>query len=163
MRPDMSDLLEGIQRILMEDILPDLSTDQGREKLTSVLFLLQHCISRWEGVLPFMREEYEDLSGAISRIAVEEIGDEGSGEIAEILAGVRTLAEETPGTDLTFEAQKEALRSRREILSRLVKILAAMDPGEDTALGRVRQEIYGYIRRQLPRNREWVQAGEIVW
>lgn len=163
MRPDMSDLLGGIQRILMEDILPDLSTDQGREKLTSVLFLLQHCMSRWEGVLPYMREEYEDLSGAISRIAAEEVGDEGSGEIAELLAGVRTLAEETPGTELGFEAQKQALRSRREILSRLVRILAAMDPGEDTALGRVRREIYGYIRRQLPRNREWVQAGEIVW
>lgn len=163
MRPDMSDLLGGIQRVLMEDILPDLSTDQSRERLTSVLFLLQHCMSRWDGVLPHMRQEYEDICGSLGRIAAEKIGDGAEREVAEILDGIRTLAEEKPGQALSFEALRDAIRSRREILSRLVKILAAMDLDAGSSLGRIRGEIYGYIRRQLPRNREWVQVGEIVW
>ena len=163
MRPDMSDILGGIQRVLMEEILPDLSTDQGRERLTSVLFLLQHCMSHWDGVLPFMREEYDDLRGTLGRIAAENVGGEASGEIAEILEGIRALEEGDPAQALSFDALREALASRRDRASLLVKKLAAMDLDEGSALGRVRRDIYGHIRRQLPRNRAWVQAGEIVW
>ena len=163
MRPDMRDILSGIQRVLMEDILPDLATDQGRERLTTVLFLLQHCMSRWERVLPFMQEEYADLRGVLENIDANIAGDRNSEAVAELMAGVKTLMADDLGPDPSFEALGDALRARREILSRLVKILAARDLDEDSALGGVRREIYGYIRRQLPRNREWVQAGEIVW
>lgn len=163
MRPDMRDILGGIQRVLMEDVLPDLATDQGRERLASVLFLLQHAMARWEGVLPFMREEYADVRDVLGNIDAIGAGGEMSKEIAELMAGVKTLVAGDPGPDVPFEALGEALRARREVLSGLAKILAARDLDENSANGKIRREIYGYIRRQLPRNRAWVQVGEIVW
>ena len=163
MRPDMRDLLGGIQRVLMEDILPDLATDQGRERLTSVLFLLQHCMARWDRVLPYMQEEYADLRGVLENIDANGAGDGNSEGVAELMAEVKTLVADDPEGDLSFDALGDALRARREVLSRLVKTLAARELDEESANGRIRREIYGYIRRQLPRNREWVQVGEIVW
>lgn len=167
MRPDMNDILGGIQRTLMEEILPDLNTDRGRERLTSVLFLLQHCMARWDRVGAFLAEEHADLCDLFGGIAAERASGAAAGRLAEILHGIEAAAAPAPGPGaaetLSIEALRESVRERRTAVASLLRELAAMELAPESPLARCRREAYGYAWRQIKRDREWVEVGEIRW
>lgn len=164
MRPNVGDILGGVQRTLMEEILPDLATDRGRERLTSVLFLLQHCMARWDRVDGFLKEEDADLSATVSRIAAERAAVGGTGVLAEIMREFESAAassESEPADDI--EARRASIRHRRGLIASLLGELAGLDLEAGSARDRCRREALGYARRQIGRDREWVQVGEITW
>jgi len=165
MRPDVSDILNGIQCTLMEEILPDLATDRGRERLTSVLFLLQHCMARWDRVGAFLEEENADLAAVLGRIAATGGAGEASGRLAEILREIAAAVPARPaeGEGAAVASLRETVRERRGLVASLLGELAALDLDPKSALSRCRREAYEYVARQIARDREWVQVGEIVW
>ncbi|MDP3937106.1 MAG: hypothetical protein Q8R92_03115 [Deltaproteobacteria bacterium] len=165
MRPDVSDILSGIQRTLMEEILPDLASDRGRERLTSVLFLLQHCMARWDRVGGFLKEEHDDLSGVLERIAAARAAGEATGPLADILREIESAVATAPGNEApdAIEELRASVRERRAMLASLLGRIVGADLPDGSALAHCRREAHGYVGRQINRDREWVQVGEIVW
>jgi hypothetical protein len=166
MRPDVGDILAAVQQGLMEQVMPEITNPHVMERVALMLMMLDHCMKRWDRVYAFVWEEHEDLRGALKKIAGERTQSGAGGEIEAALREISALAadaepeEAPPGSSVTLREHSDRAR---EALSRLLHALASEDLDKNPTLRSVRAHAAAYIRRQIARDREWVQAGEIVW
>jgi len=165
MRPDVGDILDQIQRGLMEEVMPEITNPHVMERVAYMLMLLDHCAKRWDRAYPALREDHEDLRETLTRIAAErDWGGAGPDTVAALGEIAGLAAEDLPPEALgSCVALRQENDRRRETLSRLLRALAAEDLQSQPPLRRIRALAGAWVRRQIGRDREWVQAGEIVW
>ena len=165
MRPDVGDILAAVQQGLMEQVMPEITNPHVMERVAYMLMMLDHCMKRWDRAYSFVREEQEDLRGALKKIAGERTESGAGGETEAALRELSVLAadaepEEAPGSSVTLRERNDRCK---EALSRLLHALASEDLDKNPPLRSVRAHAAATIRRQIARDREWVQAGEIIW
>jgi hypothetical protein len=165
MRPDVGDILGQIQRGLMEEVMPEITNPHVMERVAYMLMMLDHCMKRWDRVYPALREDHEDLQETLKTIAAERDWGGAGPDTVTALREIACLAGEAlPPEALTSSVPlREENDRRKESLSRLLHALASEDLGKQEPLRRVRAQAGAYLRRQIARDRKWVQAGEIVW
>ncbi|MBI1886422.1 MAG: hypothetical protein HYS09_08970 [Chloroflexi bacterium] len=154
MRPDIGDILAGVQRIMTQEIVPALPPGYLREKAMYTLFLLEHCRARWHLAPAYLRDENAALHHTLQRLL----------EVArdDLPAGLAAEIEEFSPADADSPVpalQEENLRLREQ----MSRVRDAADSAPPRVRERVRKEIAAFARKQLEREREWVKVGEVVW
>jgi hypothetical protein len=165
MRPDVGDILGQIQRGLTEEVMPEITNPHVMERVAYMIMLLDHCVKRWDRAYPALREDHADLRETLEAIAAErDWGGAGPDTVAALQEIAGLAAEELPpealGSCLALRAENER---RRESISRLLRALSSEDLKSRASLRGIRALAGAWVRRQIGRDREWVQAGEIVW
>lgn len=165
MHPDVGDLILGIKRSLMEEILPAVGTAYAREQLAFAALFCDHVAARWDRAHLFVIAEFDDL-GATLAAAI------GSGRRCRTPSALLTAALDAADVAL-FAARSHTGQPLRvlqgaiaELKACLVRLLEGCDDG-DAADGELRAEmretLRAYMRRQLAREEEWVSTTPIGW
>ena len=164
MHPDVGDLILGIKRSLMEEILPAVSTAYAREQVAFAALFCDHVAARWDSAHLFIIAEYDDLRATLA--AVVEIGRHGTpGE---------HLAAALEATDAALFATRscggQSLRTLEAAIvglkSSVARLLDACDRGDAADAAQrteMRQTLRACMRRQLGREEEWVSTTPIGW
>jgi hypothetical protein len=165
MRPDLSDILAGVQRLLAQEIVPALGgSPYLQEQATMACVLLEHCRNLWPRIHLAVASEHADLCATLDRLPplLTAAGKPALGVLAEELRTTldrdRSLASSRPLT-----AVLEVDRGLRELLSRATRLLGEPAPGENAACNAARDEIAAYLRRFAAREAELVSALGLGW
>lgn len=148
MRPDATEILNGIKQIMFNILLPELQSEQARAQVMYSSLLIDHVIARWEIEGPLLLEERAELRDLMTK-ALTVVND------ARIREGLDASTKESGGPR-TLATDNERLRS-------LVPILASELPADNESAREVDAAIRAYIRNQHQRDQALVAVGGINW
>ena len=164
MHPDVGDLILGIRRSLMEEILPAVTTPYAREQLAFAALFCDHLAARWDGAHLFIIAEYDDLRTTLA--AAVEIGRRGtpSAQLATVLdaTDVALFATQSGGGQ-SLRALEMAIAELKGSVVRMLKACGGGDAADATLRAEMRQTLRAYMRRQLGREEEWISTTPIGW
>jgi len=164
MRPDPSDLLAGVQRLLAQEIVPALAgTPYLQEQATMACVLLEHCRNLWPRLHLVVAAEHDDLCRTLDRLApVLAAGDAGLAALAEEVRAMldrdRRAATDRPLTEVL-----ETDRGLRELVARATRLLGEPVAGESVERRTARAEISAYLCRFAAREADLVSALGLGW
>lgn len=160
MRPNAVEIVRGLQTTLMTEILPEVASAYGQERLQMALFLTENLAQMWdtqvEDLVHDNREMREILRQATAAIAALPPAHRPR-ELRELASSLRAAARGRDEGSLALSA----LAKRNEELGRLLERLAVVcedavgDPGLEPLMP-VRQRIYAHLR-------EVTSHGWTVW
>jgi hypothetical protein len=165
MHPNVGDLILGIKRSLMEEILPAVGTAYAREQLAFAALFCDHVAARWDSAHLFIAAEYDDLRATLA--AAVDIGRRGRTPRPALTAAL-------DATEVAlFAAPSGSAHALRvvdtaivELKGHVVRLLEACDDGDaagDPECAELRQTLRAYMRRQLGREEEWISTTPIGW
>jgi hypothetical protein len=165
MRPDPSDLLAGVQRLLAQEIVPALAgTPYLQEQATMACVLLEHCRNLWPRLHLVVTAEHDDLRRTLERLApvVAAAGDAALAALAQEFGATldrdRSVATDRPLTDVL-----ESDRGLRELVSRATRLLGEPVTGESVERRTARDVISAYLCRFAAREADLVSALGLGW
>lgn len=165
MRPDLDDVLAGLQRLLVNDFLPALAASQPflAEQAMYANLLLEYCRKSWPLVHLALAEEHGDLCATLAAAAGALRADADARDLvaaldAELTAGATRVAE-TPLDQLA--ARNRALR---DLVSRIVVFLDAHDDVQAGSPGATaRAATDAYLARAADRQYADLQQLGLIW
>ena len=187
MRPDLTDLLSGVQRLLQGEIGPALADPFLQEQAAYASLLLEYAKKAWAREHLAIAAEHADLSACLTAVAapLEALpGEEGRSLAREVRSA---LAATAPAAVWVAETELDRVlavdRERRALLERALAVVesaadrhAADSPGqgalggEATAASEVgagvataRAAIDGYLVRAARRRDEVLATLGIAW
>jgi hypothetical protein len=165
MRPDPGDVLSGIERLLLQDIVPALAgSPYLQEQATMAGVLIQHMKNAWPTLHLNAGAEHDDLVATIERVVDRLAGcdDRRLGEW--VRAGRAALAGSVfdPRTRRLDEVMAGD-RELRRILCELIEKLGDRREGEDPHVVTARHEIDSYLARYAVRESDLVRALGLGW
>lgn len=137
MYPHVPEVLRAVRQNLLEQLVPELTTEYAREQAGGVLLLIEHLLSRWDRALDALRAEYEDL-----RTTVAQLG-----------GAIPAAAEDA--TRATGDELIAAIRALRAVLAEVI----ANAPDDSRAL----RLVEAFCARQLARDEAAVAVGALTW
>ena len=165
MRPDPSDLIAGVQRLLAQEIVPALAdTPYLQEQATMACVLLENCRNLWPRLHLVVGAEHDDLCATLDRLAppLAAAADTGLAALArEVRAAIdrdRSAATDRPLTEVL-----ETDRGLRELVSRATRLLGDPVAGESVERRTARDEISAYLCRFAAREADLVSALGLGW
>jgi hypothetical protein len=165
MHPNVGDLILGIKRSLMEEILPAVSTPYAREQLAFAALFCDHLAARWDGAHLFIMAEYDDLRATLATAV--DIGRRcptPSQPLATVLDATEVALFATQSGDgQPLRVIDTAIAELKGNVVRLREACDHGDPADDSVRGEMRQTLRAYMRRQLAREEEWVSTTPIGW
>jgi len=165
MHPDVGDLLQGIRRSLMEEILPAVSTTYAREQLAFAALFCDHMAARWDSVHLFVTAEFDDLRTTLA--AAVDIGRRCRTPAQHLAAALDSTAAALVATQghgaQPLRALKATIAELKENLVRLLEVSDGGNSADHDVLVEMRQTLRAYMRRQLGREEEWVSTTPIGW
>jgi hypothetical protein len=165
MHPDVGDIIIGIKRSLMEEILPAVATPFAREQLAFAALLCDHLAARWDGAHLFITAEYDDLRRTLATAV--EIGRRCAAPRANLTAGLDgadgALAATTAGGAQPLRALESASAGLKGSVVRLLEACNDGDAADPAVLAEMRRTLRAYMRRQLCREEEWISTTPVGW
>jgi hypothetical protein len=166
MRPDLDDILSGVQRLLMNDFVPALmsATPFLAEQALYANLVLEYCKKAWPRMHLALAEEHGDLCATLGTAAG---ALRGAGATPGAAAVVAAIDAELAGgasdvTCSTLDTLAQRNRTLRELVSRVVVLLdAASDaarPGEPPHAARTATDAY-LVRAAARQYRELTSLG----
>ncbi|MGH7925871.1 MAG: hypothetical protein ACREQH_14905 [Candidatus Binatus sp.] len=140
LRPTLNELLSGMQRTIMEAMLPELTSPYAQGQAMSALAMLAHAATVLESAPAYDAAEIKDLRATFA--ALKRLGDR---HLAKKSALRGALARATRAS-----AKNPPERSAME--AAMAEFAAAVALGH--ADGSVARHVRGYIRRNLERSRK---------
>ena len=165
MRPDLDDVLSGLQRLLLNEFLPALAATQPflAEQAMYANLLLEYCRKSWPVLLLALAEEHGDLCATLASAAGALRAETGAGDLVaavdtELAAGALRAAE-TP-----LERLAARNRTLRDLVSRVVVFLDAREGaahGSPHAAARAATD--AYLVRAAARQYADLQQLGLIW
>jgi hypothetical protein len=165
MHPDIGDLIQGIKRVLAEEILPALNNTFAREQLAYTLFLCEHVAARWDQAHIYVIQEHDDLRETLA--AVLDIGRRRRTPAPAFRALLDAVAVSLTTEETAAPRPLRALSAANtELKTALVRLLEACEDAaavDQDILAQMRATLRGFMKRQLGRDEEWVSTAQIGW
>jgi len=164
MHPDIGDLIVGIKRSLVEEILPAVSTAYAREQLAFAALFCDHIAARWDRAHLFVMAEFDDLRATLAAAVAQGRRCRSAG--APLLAALDAADDVLATGTVAAQPLRILQATAAELKARIVRLLDAVeaDHGDDSAaLAEIRGTLHSYMRRQLAREEEWVSTTPIGW
>ena len=139
LRPTLNELISGMQRTIMEALLPELTSPYAQGQAMSAIGMLAHAATALESAPAYDAAEIKDLRATFA--ALKRLGDKHlskkSGLRGALARAIRASAKNPP--------------DRRAMEASIAAFAAAVALGEvdESVAGHVR----GYVRRNLERSR----------
>jgi hypothetical protein len=168
MRPDLGDVLAGVQRLLSDEIYPALAASPyQQEQLTFASLLLELVKNSWARAHLAIAAEHGDLRATLSRVA-ECLAPVAGGELETFARSVREKLADTPASVVQHPLDEilAAGRTLREAVSAGVVLLDAQDAAgaaDEAPRARARAEIDAYLCRFAERESAWVGGLGLGW
>jgi hypothetical protein len=139
LRPTLNELLSGIQRTIMEALMPELTSPYAQGQAMSAIAMLAHAAAALESAPAYDADEIKDLRAtfaALKRLDDKHISKKG-GLRAALVSATRASAKSPP--------------DRRAMEESMAAFATAVALGHvDDSVGR---HVRGYIKRNLERSR----------
>lgn len=176
MRPDLDDVLSGVQRLLLNDFLPALAAAEPflAEQAMYANLILEYCKKSWPTLHLSLAEEHGDLCATLAVAAGALRGD---GRAVEVVGAVDAAT--TSGVTDVTSTSLDALAARngmlRELVSRVVILLDAQEsaasddpqratsPVTDGARQAARAATDAYLVRAARRQYANLQQLGLIW
>ncbi|MBY0273941.1 hypothetical protein K2Z84_01275 [Candidatus Binatia bacterium] len=128
MRPDLDDVLSGVQRLLLNDFLPALAASAPflAEQAMYANLLLEYGKKTWPTLHLALAEEHGDLCATLASAAGALRGDTRASELVGAIDAATTSAV-TDVTRTSLDALAARNRTLRELVSRVVILLDAQE------------------------------------
>jgi hypothetical protein len=140
LRPTLNEIISGMQRTIMEALLPELTSPYAQGQAMSTIIMLGHAASALESAPAYDAAEIKDLRATFA--ALKRLGDKHiskkSGLRGALARAIRAGAKNPP--------------DRRAIEAEMATFAAAVALGN--ADDGVARQVRGYIRRNLERTRK---------
>ena len=140
LRPTLNEIISGMQRTIMEALLPELTSPYAQGQAMSTIIMLGHAASALESAPAYDAAEIKDLRATFA--ALKRLGDKHiskkSGLRGALARALRASAKTPP--------------DRRAIEAEMATFAAAVALGN--ADDGVARQVRGYIRRNLERTRK---------
>ncbi|MGB8412886.1 MAG: hypothetical protein WCE23_08675 [Candidatus Binatus sp.] len=140
LRPTLNEIISGMQRTIMEALLPELTSPYAQGQAMSAIIMLGHAASVLESAPAYDAAEIKDLRATFA--ALKRLGDKHiskkSGLRGALARAIRASAKNPP--------------DRRAIEAEMATFAAAVALGH--ADDGVARQVRGYIRRNLERSRK---------
>lgn len=166
MRPDLSDLLSGVQRLLQGEIVPALSDPFAQEQATFAFLLLEYVKKAWPREHLVVREEHEDLCATLAEITTRaaELPSAEARALADAL-GALTAASDVPASEVPLDSLLAADRERRAALEKAVELVDRLEQGTGSgpSIEALRASIDGYLARQAARHEAALRVLGVGW
>jgi hypothetical protein len=140
LRPTLNELLSGLQRTIMEALLPELTSPYAQGQAMSAIAMLAHAASSLESAPAYDAAETKDLRATFA--ALKRLGDKHltkKSGLRGALARATRASAKNPADRRTMEAAMSAFAT-------------AVASGD--ADDRVARVVRGYIKRNLERSRK---------
>lgn len=163
MRPDIDDLLSGVQRLLMNDFLPALATTAPflAEQAMYANLLLDYCRKSGPGVHLALAEEHGDLRATLGTAAGALRAEPTARDVVAAL-DTELSGAATDVTRTTLDALATRNRTLRELLSRVIVFLDAQsDAGAARQAARAATD--AYLVRAADRQYASLQQLGLIW
>ena len=165
MHPDVGDLILGIKRSLMEEILPAVGTAYAREQLAFAALFCDHVAARWDRTHIFVIAEFDDLRTTLATAIASGRGCRPPRAPLTAALDSANAALIATGAD-TAQPLRVLQRAVAELKACLVRLLEACDDRDATDgewRAAMRESLRAYMRRQLAREEDWVSTTPIGW
>jgi hypothetical protein len=140
LRPSLNEIISGMQRTIMEALLPELTSPYAQGQAMSAIIMLGHAASVLESAPAYDAAEIKDLRATFA--ALKRLGDKHiskkSGLRGALARAIRAGAKNPP--------------DRRAIEAEMATFAATVALGH--ADDGVARQVRGYIRRNLERSRK---------
>lgn len=168
MRPDLDDILSGVQRLLMNDFIPTLAatTPFLAEQAMYANLMLEYCKKAWPRMHLALAEEHGDLCATLGAAAGALRADPSPAGSAEVAAAIDDALAGGPSdvTRTTLDALAARNRALRELVSRVV---TALDAGDGSQTGAAphpaRTATDAYLVRAAARQYRELEALGLNW
>ncbi len=163
MRPDLDDLLAGLQRLLMNDFVPALATTAPflAEQAMYANLLLEYCRKSAPGLHLALAEEHGDLRATLGTTAGALRADPDTRDVVTAL-DAELSGTATDVTRTTLDALAARNRTLRELVSRVVVFLDAQsDAGGANQAARAATD--AYLVRAADRQYASLQQLGLIW
>ena len=165
MQPDIGNLIQGIKRSLNEEILPAVAGTFAREQVAYTLFLCEHLARRWDQAHVFAAEEYGDLRATLT--AAVHIGRRCTTLPPDLTtalgAAAAALAMNEPSDPRPLRDLTAGVDAMKRILVRILDACEPAMPADHDAVSEMRGVLRGFMKRQLARDEQWVEAAQVGW
>lgn len=160
MRPDLGDILSGLQRLLQNDLVPGLATPFLAEQAMYATLVLEYCKKTWPRVHLALAEEHGDLRATLDALASQL----GALPTATDLAATIRKALAANAVDVaatTLDVVEEKNRALNEVVSEAVLLLDAH--AENGTSDAARATVDAYLRRHATRQKRELDALGLSW
>ncbi len=138
LRPTLNEVISGMQRTIMEALLPELTSPYAQGQAMSAILILSHAAAALESAPAYDAAEIKDLRATFA--ALKRLGDKHiskKGGLRGTLAGAIRASAKSPPDRRAMEAAMAAFATA----------VALGDADESVA-----RHVRGYIRRNLERS-----------
>ncbi len=138
LRPTLNEVISGMQRTIMEALLPELTSPYAQGQAMSAILILSHAAAALESAPAYDAAEIKDLRATFA--ALKRLGDKHiskKGGLRGTLAGAIRASAKNPPDRRSMEAAMAAFATA----------VALGDADESVA-----RHVRGYIRRNLERS-----------
>jgi hypothetical protein len=139
LRPTLNELISGMQRTIMEALIPELTSPYAQGQAMSAIGMLAHAAAALESAPAYDAAEIKDLRAVFA--SIKRLGDKHlpkKGGLRDALKRATRASAKTPPDRRELEAAMSAFATA-----------VALDQVDD----RVARHVRGYIRRNLERSR----------
>jgi len=164
MRPDLGDILSGIQRLLTNDLVPALAaTPFLAEQSMYATLVLEYCKKAWPGLHLALAEEHGDLLATLGTAAERLAQDSTAHALATAIRG--ELDGDVAGvTTSTLDVLAKRNESLRALVSRAIELLdAGTEPAAGSPLHAARATIDAYLARHAARQHRELELLGLSW
>ena len=166
MRPDLDDILGGVQRLLQNDFVPALSTTAPflAEQAMYATLILEYCKKTWPRLHLVLAEEHGDLNATLGN-AAEQLAQEDAGHALATAIRAELSGDVADVTTSTLDVLARRNESLRALVSRVVELLdaSAAEPTSGTPLAAARTTTDAYLARHAARQYRELQALGLNW
>jgi hypothetical protein len=140
LRPTLNELISGMQRTIMEALIPELTSPYAQGQAMSAIGMLAHAAAALESAPAYDAAEIKDLRATFA--ALKRLGD----KHVTKKSGLRSALESATRASAKNPADRRAMEAA------MAAFAAAVALGDvDDSVARV---VRGYIRRNLERSRK---------
>jgi hypothetical protein len=165
MRPDLGDVVAGVQRLLQNEMVPALGDPYLQEQAAYASLLLEYVKSAWTREHIAIAEEHADLAACLRAIGSALRANEDAP--AQLLADEVSAALEAhvaPVADTPLDRVLEVDRERRALLEQALRLLDGPAPAPaGRPIAAARDAIDGYLVRTAGRRDAVLRALGVSW
>jgi hypothetical protein len=144
LRPTLNELISGMQRTIMEALMPELTSPYAQGQAMSAIGMLAHAASSLESAPAYDAAEIKDLRATFA--AIKRLGDKRLPK----KGGLRDAVKRATRASVKTPIDRSALEAAMSAFATAVA-LGQVDE-------RVARRVRGYIRRNLERSRNLLTA-----
>jgi len=165
MRPDIDDILSGVQRLLQSEFVPALmqSAPFLAEQAMYATLVLEYCKKTWPRLHLVLAEEHGDLNATLA-IAVDHLAGDDAGHALATAIRAELSGDVTSVATSTLDVLARRNESLRALVSRVVELLdARVEAAAGTPLAAARASTDAYLARHAARQYAELQALGLNW